>query len=182
MYAAGRITVLFIWAIKYFSKEHVLSNSTAFLPGHSSGSTAKELCTTCPRALHCLYSTVQRIGLKKTRKLPEMGVWATFTSPFKTTVLMQLGLLQDYCCNTSVSLNNYTFKLEPATPADKDFLPVVQTVSCSRENSASLELSCSFGSSFTLVLTLKAHAIVLIKKCTLVLSWNQYRKKSSVYT
>lgn len=180
MQQAGLMFFL-IWEIKSFSEEHVLSNSTAVLPGHYSDSTARELCTTCSRGLHCLYSTVQRTGLKKTRKLPEMGVWAIFIPSVKTIALLQLGLLQDHCCNTSISLNNYNFKLEAATPADKDFLPVVQTVSCSTDNSVSLELSCSFRSSFTLVLTLKAHAIFVIKKCILVLSWNQSKEKSSVY-
>lgn len=136
MYAASRINVLFIWARKSFSKEHVLSNSAAVLPGHSSASTAKELGTTYPRGLRCLYSTVQRTGLKKTIKLPEMRVWATF--PFKITVF-----LQDYCCNTSVSLDNNNLKLEPATQLDKDFSPC-SSVSCSRDNF--LEPSCSFRS------------------------------------
>lgn len=122
MYAAGRINVLFIWAIKFFSKEHVLSNSAAILPGHSSDSTAKGLCTTCPRGLHGFYSTVQRTGLKKTRKVPEMGVWAT--SPFNTTAFLQSGIWKVWncqCCNTSVSLENYNLKLEPATQLKRIF-------------------------------------------------------------
>ena len=41
-------------------------------------------------------------------------MWAIFISPFKNTALPLLGLLQGYCPNTLVLLNNYTFTLESA--------------------------------------------------------------------
>lgn len=112
----GGIHVLITWEIKSSPQEYVLSNSTAeVLTGCSSDSTAQGLRTgCCPRGLHWLYSTAQRIGLKKTRKPSEMGMWAIFISPFKNTALPLLGLLQDYCPNTLALLNNYTFKLESA--------------------------------------------------------------------
>lgn len=141
---------------------------SAILPGHSSDSAAKALCTTCPRGLHCLYSTVQRTGSKKTRN-GGMGNLSIQDRCFSAAWVTKGLLLQHFSLIGQLQLQTRT-----SYPANKDFLPVVQTLFCSRDSSVSVELSCSFRSwLFTLVLTLKTHATFLIKKCTLVLSWNQ---------